>query len=101
MDAVHAGDCGMASATDEVILATAGEEGRIVITLDADFHALLALSGAAGPSVVRIRMEGLKGDAAAALIRDVLEACADDLARGALVSVSENQLRVHHLPIGR
>jgi len=39
----------------------ARREGQTIITLDADFHALLALSNAASPSVVRIRLRGGSG----------------------------------------
>jgi predicted nuclease of predicted toxin-antitoxin system len=60
IEAAHAGDMGLATASDAKILETALREGRVVVTLDADFHALLVLSGAAGPSVIRIRIEGLR-----------------------------------------
>jgi len=45
----------MAEASDEAILRLGQREGRIVVTLDADFHMLLAVSGASRPSVIRIR----------------------------------------------
>ena len=99
-DAVHAGGCDLASASDEEIIRAAQEQGRVVITPDADFHALLALSGTAGPSVVRIRIEGLRAAAMTKVVKSVLERCEADLLKGALVTVTESQIRVHHLPIG-
>lgn len=60
-DALHVGDIGMADAADSSILLHALHEHRIVVTLDADFHSLLALNGSSQPSVIRIREEGLCG----------------------------------------
>jgi predicted nuclease of predicted toxin-antitoxin system len=59
-DVVHACQCGLATASDEQILQYARANGRVICTLDADFHALLAVAGASGPSVVRIRREGMR-----------------------------------------
>jgi len=100
VDALHAGECGLATASDEALLKTAREQGRAVITLDADFHALLALGGASGPSVIRIRIEGLRAEALVNLVRTVLDRCGEDLAKGAVVSVTQRQIRVHRLPVG-
>ena len=57
-DVQHVSERGMSQAEDAAIIAMARQEQRIVVTLDADFHALLAVSGAKGPSVVRIRSGG-------------------------------------------
>jgi predicted nuclease of predicted toxin-antitoxin system len=70
LDVVHAGDVGMAAATDDELLLFARREGRVIVTLDADFHALLALSNAATPSVVRLRIEGLRAQPLAASLAD-------------------------------
>ncbi len=51
-DAVHVSDVGLRGAADETVLATADEHNRILITADTDFGTLLALSGAAQPSVI-------------------------------------------------
>jgi predicted nuclease of predicted toxin-antitoxin system len=51
LDVVHVGEAGLASAEDAEILMRGREDRRIVVTLDADFHSLMALSGATEPSV--------------------------------------------------
>ena len=92
---------GYPTADDAAILEKGRDEGRIVVSLDADFHALLALSGAEDPSVIRIRIEGLRGKEAARLIETVLSSGADDLERGAVITVQPGRLRVRWLPILR
>ena len=99
IEAVHVGDRGLATASDSRILDFGRQEGMVVVTLDADFHALLALSGAIGPSVVRIRIEGLRSEALTRLLVNVLNACRDDLLKGAMVSVTESGVRVRQLPV--
>jgi predicted nuclease of predicted toxin-antitoxin system len=99
IDAVHVGEKALATAPDSVILDIARQEQSTVVTLDADFHALLVLSGAAGPSVIRIRIEGLRAEPLAAVLLDVLNLCKDDLSHGAMVSVTERVVRVRRLPL--
>lgn len=69
----------------------------MVVTLDADFHALLMVNRASAPSVLRIRVEGLKAAGLVALLADVLPTVAADLERGALVTVTPRSIRVHRL----
>jgi predicted nuclease of predicted toxin-antitoxin system len=101
IEAVHVGDRGLATATDSKLLDVGRQEGMVVVTLDADFHALLALSGVTGPSVIRIRIEGLRGEDLARLLVSVLQICNDDLLKGAMVSVTENGVRIRRLPVLR
>jgi predicted nuclease of predicted toxin-antitoxin system len=98
IEAFHTGDRSLAAASDSEILEIGRQEGRIVVTLDADFHALLVLSG---PSVIRIRIEGLRAERLASLLANVLETCEDDLLRGAMASVTEHGIRVRRLPLLR
>jgi predicted nuclease of predicted toxin-antitoxin system len=99
--AEHVGDLGMAAATDETILDFARRQQAVVVTLDADFHQLLAASRATAPSVIRLRIEGLRGEQLAAILVQVVAAAGPELAAGAVVSVSEHRMRVRSLPIGR
>jgi predicted nuclease of predicted toxin-antitoxin system len=101
IEAVHVGERGLATASDAKILDIGRHEDWVVVTLDADFHALLVLSRAAGPSVIRIRIEGLRADGLANLLVKALEACKDDLTKGAMVSVTEDGARVRRLPLLR
>lgn len=55
-DCTHAGEIGMSQAADEKIVPLAMERFAAVVTLDSDFHAILAVSGAQGSSVIRMRL---------------------------------------------
>ncbi len=98
-DAIHVGDIGMAEATDTSILNHALDENRIIITLDADFHALLALSALAKPSVIRIREEGLKGANLAALILRIANQFESELQKGCVMSFLGGKIRHRALPL--
>ena len=98
-DTVHAGDVGLASASDAAIIDRARIEGRTIVTLDADFHALIALAGASNPSVIRIREEGLKGVVLADLVARTIGLCRDELTSGAVVTLRGGSIRVRTLPL--
>lgn len=98
-DIIHVGECGLSAAADSEILEYARREAPVICTLDADFHALLALSGASAPSVIRLRREGLRGPEVAALLESVLPRIEGALKAGATVSVTERDLRFRNLPL--
>ena len=97
----HVSELGMQRSEDEDILAFAGDRGWTVVTLDADFHALLAVRGLSRPSVVRLRREGCRAEAAVAILTPVLERYRIEIAQGAMISVKEHRVTCHRLPIGR
>ena len=55
-DTVDARELGLAGARDEAILAAALTKDRICVTLDHDFHSILAETQAAAPSVILVRL---------------------------------------------
>ena len=71
----------------------------MVVTLDADFHALLARSNASLSSVIRIRIEGLRAEAISRVLQDVLSRCEGDLEQGAVVTAQPAAIRVRRLPL--
>ena len=99
IDALHVSELGLSTADDADIIARALSESRIVVTFDADFHAIIALSGAKLPSVIRIRIEGLKAEAQAKLLKSILDRCAKDLEAGAVATVRVDRIRLRHLPL--
>ena len=98
-DAVHTGEIGLAEAEDSEIIRRASDEDRIIVTLDADFHTHLASAQALKPSVIRIRIEGLRAAEFSGLLQNVLTQCTDDLKAGAMISVTTSQIRVRRLPV--
>lgn len=98
-DVIHVSDIGMSRANDIDILQRARVEQRVCVTLDADFHALLATGNERGPSVLRIRREGLDANALAGLLQAVWPEIGTALVDGAMVTVTSRSIRVRRLPI--
>ena len=90
----------MSAATDIQILEAARAREAVIVTLDADFHAILAVSGANAPSVIRIRQQGLKAAAFMQLLRSILSQHEDDLCHGCMITVKQRKTTCHCLPIG-
>jgi predicted nuclease of predicted toxin-antitoxin system len=99
IDTIHVGEIGMSEAEDVDIIQRAREKGRIVATLDADFHTLLALEGVITPSSIRIRIERLRAQALTDLLLIVLAECGEDLEQGSAITVEPSRIRIRRLPL--
>ena len=97
----HAGDIGLARATDGVILARAKRQRECVITHDLDYGQLLAFSGDRGPSVVLFRLRRADTKLMFQRLTAVWKEIERDLASGAIVTIEESARRVRRLPISR
>lgn len=100
-DCHHVSELGMQKAADHEILALARTGEYTLITLDADFHALVAVQGGSKPSIVRLRREGCNAETVTALLVPVLRRYLEDLRHGCLISVKENRTTCHRLPVGQ
>jgi predicted nuclease of predicted toxin-antitoxin system len=99
-DAIHVSEIGLLSAPDPEIMEAAAQEVRVLLTADADFGALLALGSRATPSVVLLRSaDHMRPVEQAGLLAANLPLIAEDLEKGAIVSLTRDRLRVRELPI--
>lgn len=99
IDAIHVTEIVEASTADIVILEGARTAGRIVVTFDADFHALLAVNGWAGPSVIRIRRQGLSAEDVRELVVHLLSDHEAVLLSGVALSVRAHLVGIRKLPL--
>lgn len=96
---VHWSDVGDPKASDRHVMDWAVAHHYVVFTHDLDFGAMLALTHAAGPSVLQVRAENILPDDLAGSVIAALNQHAADLSSGALVVVDESRSRVRVLPI--
>jgi predicted nuclease of predicted toxin-antitoxin system len=95
---VHWSSVGDPRAADRLIMAWAVANDHIVFTHDLDFGRILALTHAAGPSVLQVRGQDVLPDHMAPLVIAALTQHEADLAAGALVVVDERRSRLRILP---
>jgi predicted nuclease of predicted toxin-antitoxin system len=94
----HVGELGMGRASDQEILAHARTTDAMVITLDSDFHTLLAISQASAPSVTRIRIEGLNAQRFVELFARAWPLIEQEASRGSAITITPTQIRFRGLP---
>jgi predicted nuclease of predicted toxin-antitoxin system len=97
--AVHWSTVGDPSAEDAVIMAWAKANGYVVFTHDLDFGTMLALTHAAGPSVLQVRGQSILPEDLGPIVIAALRQHEAALAAGALVVVEVKKSRVRVLPL--
>lgn len=98
-DATHLHDQGLDRLPDPAILEKARQEQRILLAHDLDFSELVAASGARLPSVITFRLRNMHPKQVNRYLQGVVAQHRDVLERGAIISVTEGQIRVRLLPI--
>jgi predicted nuclease of predicted toxin-antitoxin system len=97
--AIHWSSVGDPRATDRIIMDWAVANGHVIFTHDLDFGTTLALTHAAGPSVLQVRAQDVLPDHLEGVVIAALKQHDADLSTGALVVVDESKFRVRVLPI--
>ena len=99
---MHVADVGLVNADDSVILERAVAADEVIITADADFGMLLALGRHGRPSVVLLRSsDHLVPDEQTGLVLHAVDRVGNDLATGAVVSITPARIRVRPLPMAQ
>ncbi len=86
-------------APDVEILELARQQGRVVITQDLDFSALLALGGYDRPSLITLRLTNTTPSVVTERLRQILPRIESFLSEGHAVTVDDTSIRVRKLPI--
>jgi predicted nuclease of predicted toxin-antitoxin system len=98
-DAVHLHEQGLDRLEDSTILEKARNEGRVLLTHDLDFGELMAASGAQLPSVVIFRLRNMRPERVNRHLKEIVSQHRYSLDEGAILSVTEDQIRIRLLPI--
>jgi predicted nuclease of predicted toxin-antitoxin system len=98
-DVVHLHDQDLDRLEDPAILAKTREEERILLTHDLDFGELIAVSGARLPSIVVFRLRNMSPEMVSRYLQGIIDQHGESLEKGAIISVTEGQVRVRLLPL--
>lgn len=98
-DAVRVSDALTSVASDDEIVKEALRDGRVILTQDLDFSALVAVSGKSGPSVVSLRLTSAQVPVVNHRLELVLPTIESDLTAGAIVTVEDARVRTRRLPL--
>jgi predicted nuclease of predicted toxin-antitoxin system len=100
IDAIHVSEIGYSRAEDTKIIELAQTGNRIIITLDADYHAAIALTSSPSPSVIWIRVVNLRASKYVEIIIPILNEYKEMLINGVLITMrSDRQVKTRLLPI--
>ena len=98
-DALHLAEQGLNRMADRDILQKAREENRVLLTHDLDFGELLAASGGNLPSVIIFRLKDMRAPNVSQHLFSIINQQSEALNNGAVLSVTEQKVRIRMLPI--
>ncbi|GIH73527.1 MULTISPECIES: DUF5615 family PIN-like protein [Sphaerimonospora] len=99
-DAVHVRDLQAKGAPDTTIMALAVASGRVIVSADTDFGALLAQARATEPSVILVReLLELRPPDLVNIILSHLDILQPHLQEGAIAAFTTTGIRVRALPL--
>jgi predicted nuclease of predicted toxin-antitoxin system len=100
-DCRHAGDVGMAQASDLEITEDARASGEVILTHDLDYGHILAFSGDIAPSVIIFRLRNTGTDNLINRLMDAWHEIEKPLLAGAIVVMQDSAVRIRGLPIAQ
>jgi predicted nuclease of predicted toxin-antitoxin system len=95
----HVIEVGLDETDDAIILNFARQHGKIIITFDLDFSRLIALGNLKLPSVITFRTDSLTAAMFEIVMERNLEKLHEALTKGAMVTITESNIRVKKLPV--
>jgi predicted nuclease of predicted toxin-antitoxin system len=98
-DTTHVRLLGLSGHTDDEVMTLAVSEDRVLVTTDTDFGTILALTGAAAPSVLLLRGLGDSVHERVSAVLSALPRVEHELSEGAVVVIEPDRFRIRHLPI--
>jgi predicted nuclease of predicted toxin-antitoxin system len=98
-DAVHASELSLDRAPDTVLLSTALDQDRIIVTADLDFPRLLAMLAASGPGLILLRGGNYSESESLGCVRRVLALIPEAELTRCIVVVDHQKIRRRWLPI--
>ena len=98
-DAIHVRTIGLARAADPDILEHARKEGRILLTMDMDFPAILSFTRAHQPGVILFRMNHPTPQLLQKRLEFLLETHPERELISSITIVEDSRIRLRKLPI--
>ena len=99
VESVHWRSVGAANAPDVLIMEWARVHHYSVFTHDLDYSALLFATRASAPSVIQIRAQDIRPEAASAYVLFALRNASAAIEKGALLTIDPRKHRIHFLPL--
>jgi predicted nuclease of predicted toxin-antitoxin system len=99
-DAIHVRDVGMHASADDEVFDLAENEGRVIVSSDTDFGALLAVRRKRTPSFILFRRsQGRRPKEFVSQVLYLVERYTEQLRLGCILTVGDTSVRLRLLPV--
>jgi len=99
IEAMHWFSIGAPNAKDKELLNYAREMDFVLMSSDLEFSAVLANTQETKPSIIQLRMQGIKIERDAPIIIAAVNQCVEELEKGAILTIDVSRRRLRLLPL--